>query len=287
MNNDPMLESYLSEVDSYLSHRLSVSDKSEIVTEIKSHILDSKEKQPQTPMSELLRSMGDPREVANRYLSEKGLAPVPVSQKKNIIKWLVIGFLGTVGLFLLFILILVFKFSPLISVNEESEQVRILGGLVDIDGAKGHISIGDGSGNLNFSFGETKERLTVEGVKTVEMNFVNGDLDVEFSSTQTDFSYSCEYAGKTRGEFKFEKQSDVIKATAVPSLGVDCDLTIPQGVGLILQGQNADVDIQLNPQDQYNIKAEVSVGHMNTPPPSHPQGVPVEVRVSNGEISFN
>lgn len=260
-NTDPMLESYLTEVDSHLSQRLPAGDKAEIITKIKNDILDLKEKPPHGSTSDHLKTMGEPRDVANRYLSERGLAPVPVSQKKNIIKWLVIGFLGTFALFLLFILILVFKFSSLVSMI-------------------------DGSGAF-FSFGETEESLPVDGVEKVEFAFVNGDIDIEFSNTQKEFIYSCEYAGRSTEEFTFKQTDSVIQAIGVPSLGVECDLTIPSGINLILNGQNADVDIKLDSNATYNVNAGVVVGQIKNLPQSDPTGVTLDVQISNGEIAFH
>ncbi len=56
------------------------------------------------------------------------------TQKQPWIKWLTIGFLGTLGILCLFVTILAFKFSPILSVDEKTGSVEILGGMVTVHG---------------------------------------------------------------------------------------------------------------------------------------------------------
>ena len=63
------------------------------------------------------------------------------TQKHPWIKWLTIGFLGTLGILCLFVTILAFKFSPILSVDEKSGLVEILGGMVTVHAADDDVTV--------------------------------------------------------------------------------------------------------------------------------------------------
>ena len=115
MKKDPRLESYLERLDAVLKP-LSVSDRAEIVTEIRSHVLSALERGTGGGLDEVLSALGEPETVANRYRMERGLNPTrpPISP---VFKWLVIGFMGTVAMCMLFAGVILWKFTPLIYVD--------------------------------------------------------------------------------------------------------------------------------------------------------------------------
>lgn len=137
MTTEPKLEAYLSELDKYLS-QISVSDRADIIIEIKSHVLEAQTKNPSQDMGEILNSMGDPESVAKRYLQERGLkVSLPAKTPSMIwlsasIKWLVIGFLGFFMMIMLAMALIIWRFTPLISVDEINKKVLIGGGLIQI-----------------------------------------------------------------------------------------------------------------------------------------------------------
>src|SRR5580692_7021999 len=101
MTVNSKLEDYLRALDKTLGP-ISTSERAEIVTEIKSHVLEA-QKRGQS-IEDVLKSMGEPEQVANRYLLEHGLTPAK-APKRPIVKWLVIGFLGAFGMTLAFALV--------------------------------------------------------------------------------------------------------------------------------------------------------------------------------------
>src|SRR6187549_1830430 len=101
MTGDPRLESYLTSLERVL-RPFPVSDRAEIITEIKSHVLSALERDPQARLDSVLSALGEPETVANRYLLERGLKPTKTSISP-IVKWLIIGFLGTFAMILFFI----------------------------------------------------------------------------------------------------------------------------------------------------------------------------------------
>lgn len=131
------LESYLRELDKSLA-QIPMAERSDIILELNGHITESLKTKS---IDEVLNALGKPDQVANRYLLERGLQPIP-KKRGGCFKW---GCLGVVAFFLVLILaivLLVRGFFPLIQVNDKEERVRILGGLIDVDGVKETVKIG-------------------------------------------------------------------------------------------------------------------------------------------------
>jgi hypothetical protein len=147
---DARLENYLSTLDRIL-RPVPASERADIVMEIKSHVLSALERDPQASTESILKALGEPETVANRYLLERGLRPAkpPISP---VVKWIVLGGLGCLALFVVGIVALAFAFSPILKVSEKEGKVVLLGGLIDIDESKGSVKIGD----AEFSAGEDK-----------------------------------------------------------------------------------------------------------------------------------
>lgn len=137
MTTEPKLETYLSELDKSLG-QIPVSDRADIIIEIKSHVLDAQMKDSSQSMEDILQSMGNAESVANRYLHERGLSaqkPVKTTSMNWLsasIKWLVIGFLGFMAIIMIGAGLLIWKFSPLVSVDQATNRVSLAGGLIQI-----------------------------------------------------------------------------------------------------------------------------------------------------------
>jgi len=89
MSIPPKLEGYLSLLDKTLGP-ISISERAEIVTEIKSHVLEAQQRDPSLSLEAILSSLGEPEQVANKYLLERGLKPSKPSTRP-FVKWLVAG----------------------------------------------------------------------------------------------------------------------------------------------------------------------------------------------------
>ena len=67
MDKNIKLERYLGKLDNGLGS-IPVSEKAEIITEMKSHILDAHAKDDSKKLEDILAAIGEPEFVANRYL---------------------------------------------------------------------------------------------------------------------------------------------------------------------------------------------------------------------------
>lgn len=118
---------YLKEVEKYLSD-LNVMDRAKILSELAE--------------SDINLSTNH-LELANKKRVEHGHLPYIHKEKVSIFRFLMKMSAVFFGIFLLFITFLIWKFTPVIKVDEPNQRVIILGGLIDIDAKAGKFKIGN------------------------------------------------------------------------------------------------------------------------------------------------
>jgi len=176
MENNIKLEQYLGRLDKGLGP-IPVSEKAEIITEIKSHILDAQAKDQTKRLEDILTAIGEPELVANRYLIERGLKPMK-APTHPIFKWLIIGFLGTFAIIVLFVTLLIWKFTPLVKVN--NDKVTLLGGTIDVDSDSYNYF------NRTMALGKDVkvEHQVFDVSKIKSVNITNGSGDIKVTATK-------------------------------------------------------------------------------------------------------
>lgn len=300
---NPELERYLADLEKALSG-ISTGERAEIITEIKSHIDEAKEREPERDLSSLLASLGDPKQVANRYLMERGISPSkPPSRAPLVTKWLVIGFLGTIALSLGFSALILWKFSPIVEVNEDESHVRILGGLIDIhdDDDGGLVSIS------GVGVSSSHSRRAVEGSRKLE----GKALDVQFGNGKFTFSTSADGLAHWKCAVKAgDEKIDVVPKDGKSSFdltwasGAKCQFEVPAKTKLTIEGGNGRVafekprfDVELSllngkvsiaPRagEKYRYHTEVTNGVAdNFASTEGPGAFDIKVNVANGRIS--
>jgi hypothetical protein len=292
---DDRLEHYLARLDRALT-AISISDRADIVTEIKSHALSAMEREPKPSLDSVLAALGEPEIVANHYLLERGLKPgkPPVSP---IVKWIVIGFLGTLATFVILIALLLKAAGPVIKVSDKEDRVTLLGGFIDIDGKKGTVKIGDSfidGGNAKTEKfqgsapGKAGDKLIVK--------FGNGSITAE---SGTEWKWDCRGSLDDKGE-------PAAKANTLDLSAVDhlrCSLTFPKGANAEIEGQNGkiqvdkpefnlDADLEngkahVTPNDgtKYAFDFSVRNGKSQTPPSAAKPDYKLRIQVGSGKIS--
>ena len=241
MTTDPKLEAYLTALDKSLGP-VSVSDRAEILTEMKSHVLEAQARDPGQSMAAILAALGEPETVANRYLMERGLKTAR-PPRAPIVKWLTIGFLGTFGIACASILILIWKFSPLISVNEETERMILLGGLIDVDGKGGKVKIG----GANFEGGDGTA-MTFEGARTLDSKsteihipFTNGKFAISTAS-DNQFHWDCQvFGGANPGTV--DEGGGKLTLSLANTIGANCDIQLPANIKSVIHGANGKIEV--------------------------------------------
>jgi hypothetical protein len=279
MKTESKLESYLSTLDKSLGP-IQVSERAEIVTEIKSHVLEAQQRDPSQSLESVLAALGEPEQVASRYLLERGLKPVKPA-KRSIIKWLVIGFLGTFGLILTFVLVLIFKFSPLIQVDDNKEHVTLLGGLIEVNGKSGDVRIGQSkftdNGDGNFRGFEV---VTPEEVSEIFIPFTNAKFILENSDDQS-FQWDCKTKGSGPALTNPPKpENKVLKIDLQNTFSAKCDFKIPAKMAVKITGNNLKMDVQ---RPHYHLDLDAQNGKVELSPDTE-QKYHFNMKVKNGKL---
>jgi hypothetical protein len=241
MGVEPKLEYYLTALDKSLG-TISVSDRADIITEIKSHILEAQEKDPNKDLASILAALGEPEAVANRYLMERGLK-LSKPSKSPMIKWLTIGFLGTFAIGCLFVLVVIWRFTPLISIDEQNERVTLLGGAIDLDGKSESVKFGSGfsiSGESRH-FDGTKE-VDLKKFKEIRIPFNNGKFEIKSSATNQ-LKWKCKVGG-SQGAGSISEDNSVFTVDLSNTGGSKCELELPLGIKTVLEGANGKIDVE-------------------------------------------
>jgi len=253
MNRDPRLERYLSTLESALKP-FPVSDRADIITEIKSHVLAALERDPNASVDSILAALGEPEIVANRYLLERGLKPAkpPISP---IVRWIIIGFLGSFAMLLLFVAFIVAQFSPIVKVSEKDDKVEILGGMVHLDGKKNRITI---NGISNFTAGNVSSGTqTVKPGHVIDVKFTNGHVEAEGTDTST-LEWECKGAGTSLPTPTSDDTVTNIDFTGLS--GAHCDLKVPKSVKLKVLGTTGHIAIA---NADFDVDAQLTRGHID------------------------
>ena len=276
MVTDNKLEHYLGKLEKGLG-ATPVSERAEIITEIKSHILDAQAKNPARKLDDILVAIGEPEQVANRYLIERGLKPIK-APTHPIFKWLIIGFLGTFAIITLFIVVLIWKFTPIIKVQDD--RVTMLGGAIDVkDDDFVYFSR-----NVNFGDSVNVEEKTFDADKIKNVNIANGSGDIKIKSANGNKAvltvgrkgHKCDFVAKLdqKGELLIttsDKQKcslTSIYLTVLPKT----DLNLKTGSGninidsigsnVVAQTGSGDIDVFMDGKNKAKFDCTTGSGHI-------------------------
>lgn len=278
MPTEPKLEEYLSLLDRALG-QIPVSDRSDIITEIKSHILEARERDPNQEISQILAAIGEPENVANRYLLERGIKPGRPS-KSPIVKWLTLGFLGTLGILTIAFFALIWRFTPLIKVDEKSGRVIILGGLIDVDEKEGKVRIG---GTHIQHDGESKifdgsSPIDPAKFDLIRIPFSNGKMDVT-PSADGQLHWRCKVHGGLNSAY-VSKEKKVFTLGLENTEGAKCDIQLPSSIAAKIEGANGTLDLE---RPQASLEVKLSNGKIKLTPDSKKK-YRYETQVVNGHV---
>lgn len=279
MSTNPQLERYLQDLDKALS-QISLSDRAEIITELKSHLLEAERKNPEHNFRQLLDSLGSPEQVASRYLMERGLKPAePLKPRiwSPIIKWLTIGSLGVCTIVAVMVIILAIKFSPILKIDAANDQLMLLGGLISIDGNEGVLKVGDTvmRGDKKAQKFEGKKPLTNPEKYTLVIPFTNSKLEL-LNSLDNDLQWTCKTAGSGEGPFKEDKYKLTLDLSHMFSS--KCEVKLPKGIKVEISGANAKMEIE---KPRYHLNAQIANGKISLKPDPH-QNYVYDIHVTNG-----
>lgn len=318
MANDMRLESYLNAIDKALG-KVSISDKAEIITEVKNHVRQALEKDPQATIESILLALGAPEIVASNHLRARGLRAAP-PPRSPIIKWIFIFLLASFAFFIFSGVAVLWWFSPLIEFNEKNNRVKIFGGLIDIDesdfgkdwvwddnGFQGSIDI---KVNKNRKDKEKNQKQDIAGEKLLDKNkiekvfipFRNGKIEVYYN-TNSVLRWNCKLK-QGSDSFSMNTENNKIFTLDLDKSNISiCELYLPADIPTVLNGANGDLeilkplttlDVQIgngrvrlkpDPSLDYNYILNVKNGKIDSFDSSiDPKAIKIKIEVKNGVI---
>lgn len=283
MNKQLVIENYLAALEREL-RGLPTGARAEIITEIRSHILEASDKQPNRNIQSIIDDFGGPEVVARRYYTEKGIAYVPTARPKWM-RRLAYAVVGVFAFFLLSTIFTVWYFSPLIQVDEAAGRVRILGGLIDVNEKLGDVKVGsveDSDTEADFSLnvsGVSENQgdadVKTENVTLLSIPFNTAKLEL-IASKDSHFRWSCKNVSKGPPPLTVKAGVMTFDLNAVNM--AKCDLHLPEGIKTELKGMNGALEID-KPVSDLDIKvtnAKISIE------PDRSRVYDFEVKVLNG-----
>ena len=291
------VERYLFELERYLT-QIATSDRITILSEVQKEIEGKINSAPSKDIFEILSSIGDPLSVAKRHLSERGIEYRPMKKNRHIVRYFVLAAFGLGGLGVIAFSILVWKFTPLIKIDEENNRVQILGGMIDVDGKKGSVKV---SKSMHIMGGkeeyEGHRDIVPDNIKQLNFNFGPGRLDLK-TSINTKISWKCEGSWA-----EITQENDVLSFELERRSPVECDLSIPKDMKVVIKGRQGKIQIDkplfhldlnlnegkvgfdLDEKAEYGFANQIKVGSVDVfPSSSSSNAYKMNINVQSGKI---
>lgn len=242
---------YLKLVETYLED-LEVIQRSKILSEVYHEILNK-------DAIELPAAL----QFANLKRSQHGL--IAYSPKKKFSFW---SFFLKFSILTLIIIVttislLVWKFTPILSVDEANNRIIFLGGLIDIDGKAGKLKVfndyhfSDDSFSNDFQasidLGDDKDEIIV--------NFKSGSFNLK-NSKDGNFSLDCKLANPPNADI-ISQRDELVHIDFSKIEGLNCALEIPTDKKITIEGKQASLNI---PAPEYNLYIELENGKIYLSP---------------------
>ncbi len=238
---DVKLEKYLHRLDKALGS-ISVSEKAEIITEIKSHILEAMSRDPSQSTDYVLNSLGEPEQVASKYLLEKGLKPNK-PPFHPIFKWLIIGFLGTLLIFGIFSSILLWKLNPKFVMNNNIGYFELLNGYLKV---KFNLN---NDNETSISFSKVDQNLSssiivdINKISEINLNFSQGDIFVTYTN-KNELNWNCDITHSDDKIDLNESEKEKIHINMKNISYAKCKIQVPVVKKLVVKGLNGSIHIE-------------------------------------------
>jgi hypothetical protein len=301
---DKHLEQYLYDLERSLKD-FPPSNRAKILNEISQKIEQAREQFPDKSIESILSDLGPADRVANHYRLESGFKTFKPA-KHPILKFFTIAFLGTVLITFISIGVLVWKFTPIIKIDEEKEHFMLLGGLIDIDGKSGKVKVFD-----QYKFVQNKYTNEFEGSfetsaqqEELLMHFSTGNITLK-NSIDRNISWNCKIQYPPNEDILSIKE-DNIRMNLDEFGGGSCEIAVPINFKLTVEGQEGEVTliepefdafvdindgnihIKHSPEVAYKYSIRLKNGTKDKFPPSSDKddAYEIQLELKNGSITY-
>jgi hypothetical protein len=256
---------------------------------------------PHTDWTKLKLTIGGPRGLANIIRLKLGhpLQPNPNSNIKRAVLMTVMISLAVTALLIGFVW---WKFTPLLSVEED--RVQVLGGLIDIDGQLGQVKVGD-----NFEFSEAQYKNIFEGtfpvpesIEDTVIEFDRGQLEISYTPDNL-IAWNCKVSSEPSDGF-IGQEKDVIVVNLKSVGGTDCSFKVPSRMKHTINGDAGKIDliapsndtfvqlgnglVSITPDSELSYRFDLKAGHGlvdgSFSKMSSENGIEIKVDLGNGQI---
>ena len=298
------LQQYLTKVEGYLKD-ISPIERANIVLEVSNLVEAQTASYPDKSIHQVLEDLGTPSSLANHYRLTIGAKTFKEKKPFSFFKFClyIIAFM-TISFFVLGAVV-VWNFTPVFEVDEKSNRVTILGGLVDINGRSGRVKIMD-----HYQYVDNTYTNSFEGsidildneFDEVVVNFSSGIMNLTFTNSNK-LSWVCKLESAPKENF-INKSMQIIELDFEDLEGVSCDLTIPSALKSTLDAKDGrvivtepltDIYVELengqilfrpNPEISYKYEVDIEKGNIqgNFESSTNDNAIEINLSLKNGTI---
>lgn len=218
---------YLIKTEHYLKD-LSPSDKANIILEIQDHLNKQVSEFPKKDIQIIISELGSPQSVANKYRRQKGISDFKENKPFSFFKFI---FSISVILFTIFVIaigLLIWNFTPIFKIDENSNRITILGGLIDVNGKSGKVKFMDHyqftDNNFTNSF-EGSIDIIEENYDELVVNFKSGTLNLTYNE-QNQVNWNCKLDSPPQEDF-VNRSEEIVELDFEELDGISCDISAP------------------------------------------------------------
>jgi hypothetical protein len=243
------INTYIKAIEKNLND-LSLVDKSRIINEIHQEITNNPALMNDAPLV-----------MANQKREAMGFTKFDPAKQTSVFRFMMKSFGVLMIAFILIIGLLVWKFTPLLRVDEENNRITILGGLIDIDAKAGKFKIGN-----DYHFSEPKYKNDFQakfpvGKQDIIFEFESGKFKLTTSETN-ELVVNCKLATLPKPKMVSQTQSE-IKVDFAGIKGSSCDLEVPENANISLVGDAASLTVN---SPKFNLDALIDNGTVGIQP---------------------
>jgi hypothetical protein len=236
-------QDYLKQLETFLTP-LTSEQRAQCIVRVSERIDDLQKHSPDQKISLLLASLGEPKALAMQFFNELNIPwklPEKPVAKNSLFKKLLLTSITLFTLFAVGISLLVWKFTPIVEINEETGRVQFFGGLIDINEDLGQLNtrskiVVQDQNNNHYS---GKESIDTDLFQLVSIDFKQAKLIIKNSIDQT-ISYQCQSE-------RLDQDVKIIQDTPeyylqIPDVeNIACKIYLPTDIKIKIRGNDSAI----------------------------------------------